>query len=282
MDSIVTSQDLRRARRILYKNYKKEHGTPLPGVIKELIATIASNEFRGRRRADLPQLLRGKIDEYPKMLGSLEGLSAGVDEDSKALVDKLAKGLDEKHLVFVATLKHMPVIAYCQRISEDMTNELHERLSKDTQVFFTSFLYVAFFELAEELLFDIVLEITKEDTDEMSTKLRIAHQQKPYLRGALIQFLKNRGYLPEGRRGAFFDDLGNFRDMIAHLLAYYDRDRCKLYIDGEYVDTKIIVERYEQMLKFFYYLMWVFSRTPALLKAMKELETTLPAAPPGH
>lgn len=271
---VVNRKVLRKAMRKFSKMVEKESGTPVPSDLRRYIAGIASSQLRGKSREELPRILLENIKGYPERMKNFDNLSIGLDEDSKAMIDRLAEKLDDNKNVFLTILKHMPVINYFMRISEDLEKGSFESLKKDIRVFLISYLYLAFYELAEELLFDIALEISKRNTDDLSLNLMKAHQRKPYQRGALLNFLVKGGYF-ENKRGAFFEDMSNLRDKIAHLLVYFDSDRDKINFDGKYVDSAIIIEKFEKLFKFFCYLIRVFSKNPALLNHLKNMETQL-------
>ena len=275
---MVKKKVIRRAVKKLVRNLEKKSGAPVPKATRNLIQDIAIRELSKKSVNELPQFLLSKVREYHESMKIFDEMSEEVDENCKLMIDKLVEKLGEiRKEPFLTYWQHMPVINYCTRVSEDLENEHFRSMKKDTQVFLVSYLYLVIYELAIELLFDIALEISKKSPDDqISLNLKKAHERKPYLRTALFEFLEKGGYL-EHKGSEFFTQLSNFRDKIAHLLVYFDNERGKLFLDGEYVDSLIVLEMYTKLLGLFSYLISVFAREPDLLKGLKNIENLLQA-----
>lgn len=272
----VDRKVIRKSVKKLIRDIERKSGTPVPKITRDLIFDIAIKELFGKSVSTMPQFLSGKIREYNESMKVFDEMSRGLDENCKLMVDKLVRKLYEiKKEPFLTYWRHMPVINYCIRVSEDLENLGPHGIKRDTQIFLISYLYVAIYELMIELLFDAALEISeKSQDDEVSLNLKRAHQRKPYLRTALFGFLEKRNYL--GSEGSeSLTQLSNFRDKIAHLLVYYDNERDKLFLDGEYVNPLIIREMYERLLSLFSYLVIAFSKESGLLNGLKNFEEKL-------
>jgi len=272
----VDRKIIRKSVKKLVRDIERKTKTPVPKLTRKFIFDTAMREISGVSINEMPQFLSHKINELNKSMKIFDEMSKGTDENCKLMIEKLVRKLHEdRKEPFLTFLQHMSVINYIVRVSENLENEHFRSMKKDTQIFLVSYLYVAIYELAIELLFDVALEISKKGPDdETSLKLKRAHERKPYLRTALFEFLKKRGYL-ESNGSEFLRGLSNFRDKIAHLLIYFDSERDKLFLDSEYVDSLIVREMYEKLLSLFSFLVSIFFKESGLRDGLKDLEAKL-------
>jgi uncharacterized protein YutE (UPF0331/DUF86 family) len=265
---------IRKSVRKFIRDFERKSGISVPELTKKFIFNVARREFSEVNVEEIPKFLSQKISELNQSMKNFEEMSKKVDEKYKLMVNKLAIDLykNEKE-PFLDFWQHMPVINYCNQVSEDLENMGKYGVKEETKVFILSSLYVAFYELAIELLFDIVLRIAKRSPDdEISVKLKKSHERKPYTRDALFEFLRKKGYLDKEE---FLVQLSYFRDKIAHLLVYYDSERKKLFVGGKYVDPLTLREMYETLLGMFSYTIVAFYRESGLSNQMEDLQTRL-------
>lgn len=270
----VDRKIIRKSVRKFIRDFERKSGILMPGLTRKFIFNVARKELSGINVDEIPQFFSQRISKLNQSMNNFEEMSKKVDENCKLMVDKLVRELYEKEKEpFLDFWQHMPVINYCVQVSENLESIDKYGMKEEIKIFLLSSLYVAFYELAIELLFDIALRIAKQSPDdETSAKLKKAHKRKPYIRSALFEFLRKKGYL---NKEEFLVQLSDFRDKIAHFLFYYDIERKKLFVDGKFVDILVLREVYEKLLGLFSYAIVAFYRESSLPNALMNLQRQL-------